>query len=548
MRCDKMTSIRRMKMHPVMAARATLITHGPCPSNVCDSTDAYSTYEDGHGWCFSCQRGFYPKNYKKGPQDFTLATGTNYRGIPQSVCDLYGIKTYADDEGTVLYRTYEGPDYTKERRCGDKNFNKVGKGKPEGLGGTWLFNAGCSHYITVVEGEEDAAAAYHMLNNGRKTLHPVVWLNSASISPKHRDGIYKYLSSFETVKLAIEDDKPGIHAKNLLSEMLPNKIREVQLTKHKDANDYLTHGDEAEFKAAWANAGIFTPDNIFHTEGDITAILADTTTEQYIETPFNDLNEKIRGLLTNHVTLITGMEGLGKTEVLRAFEYEMARAGKTIAIIHFEETKAKTIRALACYELEENVRELTEDADLIRISEAWRLISDNYSKVYLFEFKNDPDVNTILEQVNYLVKVLGIDYLFVDPINQFDPVDDTSKVEFLDSLAKRVEKYCSQNNVGVVWTAHVDDEGRTRNSRMIAKACSIRIDLQRDHMNEDLEERNKLHFFVSKNRPFGETGYAGFSTFDHDSYTIGTPKGVEDTVTLGPPSTVVVDDDGSVGF
>jgi archaellum biogenesis ATPase FlaH len=400
----------------------------------------------------------------------------------------------------------------------------------------------------VVEGEEDAAAAYHMLNAGRKTLHPVVWLNSASIPARSRDDIYGYLSSFETVKLAIEDDEAGKKVKELLGEMLPNKIREVQLTKHKDANDYLIAGDEQEFKSAWANAKVFTPDNIFHTEADIDAILEDAETETFVETSFDRLNEMIRGLLLNHVTLITGMEGLGKTELLRAFEYSLLKGEAPTAILHLEETKNKTVRGLCNYELGRNVRDTIDDKDDVK--KAWSKLSDNHSNAFLFEFKNDPDINTFLEQVNYLVHVCGVRYLCIDPINQFDPVDDTTKVDFLDSLSKKLEKYCSKNPLGVIWTAHVDDEGRTRNSRMIAKACSIRIDLTRDHLSQDEDERNTLHLTVSKNRPFSETGYAGPVYFDKETFTIVDGKKTATPIfkEAEPPAAIVIEDDDSIGF
>lgn len=489
-------------------------THIPCPN--CDSSDAYVVYDDDHGWCFSCNTGNFPKSIR--PEDLEeVEDYDGFRSINGTVCKRFNISTYLDENKRVIYRQYQYPDGVKYRRVQDKHFWSTGK--LPSLGGTNLFTPGCAHYITVVEGEEDAAAAFQMLNTGA-TLYPVVWLTSASIPNKARDDIYNYLRKFETVKIAIEDDEPGKKAKQILFDMLPNKIREVQLTKHKDANDYLINGDEKEFARAWHNASVYTPDNIYHTEADVHAVLENDEVEGYFSTSFPSLNEKIRGIPLNHVTLLTGMEGIGKTEVLRALEYDALMNDLPIAVLHMEETKKTLYKGLACYILEKNCRDPDNPVPIDEVVTAIEQLSGGFQKLFVFEFKNNPDVNQIMEQINYLVHVCGVKYIFIDPINQFDPIDDTSKVDYLDDLAKSVEKYAAKNPVGFVWTAHVDDEGRTRNSRMISKACSIRVDLKRDLMAEEDEDRNTVFMYVSKNRPFSKTGSAGFASFDPDTFTM----------------------------
>jgi twinkle protein len=449
--------------------------HLPCPLEGCDSSDAYTEYNDGHGWCFSCNKGKFPNKIRPEEYERTIVDG--FRGIPARVCEKLGIWSYVDEAGNVIFREYEGPTHSKFRRVHDKQFWV--KGVCPSLGGTHLFNAGSSHYITVVEGEEDWASAYYILNQG-KTLNPVVYLTSAGIAHKHREDVYNYLSKFETVKLAIEDDKAGKEVKELLCQMLPNKVREVSLTKHKDANDYLTSGDSNEFKQAWNNAAIFTPDNIYHTEADVLAVLENDEMESYFQTPFPDLNDVIRGIPLNHVTLITGMEGLGKTELLRALEYKALSEDVAIGVLHHEETK-KT--PLPIKEVLGAVKDATGE----------------FKNLFVFEFKRDPTVDEVLEQLNYLVYVCGVRYVFIDPINQFDPVDgEQSKVDYLDTLSKKVEKYVANNPLGVVWTAHVNDEGQTRNSRMISKACSLRINLDRDLLSDNDARRNTTTISVAK--------------------------------------------------
>ena len=53
--------------------------HQPCPQKDCDSSDAYTLYDDGHGWCFSCDKGTFPKRIK--PADFERKIVDGFRGI-----------------------------------------------------------------------------------------------------------------------------------------------------------------------------------------------------------------------------------------------------------------------------------------------------------------------------------------------------------------------------------------------------------------------------------------------------------------------------------
>jgi len=221
------------------------------------------------------------------------------------------------------------------------------------------------------------------------------------------------------------------------------------------------------------------------------------------------------------VTLITGTEGLGKTEILRAFEVEALKQGIPIGVLHLEETKDTLYRGLACYPLEKNTRDPDEPVDVDEVVGALKKLTNNFENLFVFEFKKDPDVNDVMEQINYLVHVCGCRYIFIDPVNQFDPIDEkTTKVQFLDSLSKKMEKYVVNNPCGLVWTAHINDEGGTRDSRMIGKACSVRIKIERDLMSDNDTERNTTRLYVSKNRPFTKTGAAGGLFFDEATFTI----------------------------
>lgn len=227
--------------------------------------------------------------------------------------------------------------------------------------------------------------------------------------------------------------------------------------------------------------------------------------------------------------MLTGEEGLGKTEILRAFEVEALKQGVRIGVIHLEETKDTYYKGLACYHLGKNARDSDTPVETEDIMDSLRVLTNKFENLFVFEFKKDPSVDDIIEQINYLVYVCGCELIFFDPINQFDPVDEKmTKVQFLDTLSKRVAKYVVNNPCGVVWTAHVNDEGQTRDSRMIGKACSVRIKIERDLMAEGDTERNTTRMYVTKNRTFTKTGPAGALFFDEETYTISSSHLSED--------------------
>src|SRR5688572_21753538 len=80
--------------------------HIPCPS--CPSSDAYCLYDDGHGYCFSC-------NYFKPSKELVLDDSFTYeylphRGLTKETLRFYDIKTKIDKEGKPVEDGFVYPD------------------------------------------------------------------------------------------------------------------------------------------------------------------------------------------------------------------------------------------------------------------------------------------------------------------------------------------------------------------------------------------------------------------------------------------------------
>ena len=489
-------------------------THLDCPD--CGHKGCRTEWENGSYFCHSCGA----KSSGKAEDGTMVVTEVSkgYDSIPKSSLDFYGITTGVSEDDEDLYRAYPYPHKTKYRYL-PKDFSRNKGFTNDHLFGMDKFNAGSSQYLTIVEGENDCAAAYHML--GEK--YPVVSLPNANgwgenLFSKCRE----WMDSFKYIVLAIEHDAAGDRAAKILSQAFPNKVYRVSLTKHKDAHDFLKAGDEAAFKFAWINREKHIPSGFYNTPTQFSDIVSKTDTFDWLPTPIDSLNSAIKGLIKGHMYIITGEEGQGKTEILRSFEYYLLKnhPDVSIAVQHLEESKKNTLLSYACYELEKNLRDPDHSVDIKDIDAAISSLTSN-ENLYLFDFSIDEDPLHLLNQIRYLAVACGCEYFFIDPLQQLAYHGaDTSEEKLLTQLSVQLSRLATELNICIVCTTHVNDDGQVRSSRMISKSASVRIDLKRDHMNSDPDIRNTTILSISKNRPLSTTGFGGEVVFDPKTFMI----------------------------
>src|SRR5258706_3899080 len=131
----------------------------PCPN--CTSSDAYHVYDDGHGYCFSCEYYSSPEN---GQLRKILSNDDNiytyeylpWRKIRKEVLKTFDTKTKIDAEGKPISIGFRYPNGdTKVRLLDHKEFFwiKGGSNEPTGLFGQDKFTPGSHKYVTITEGE-----------------------------------------------------------------------------------------------------------------------------------------------------------------------------------------------------------------------------------------------------------------------------------------------------------------------------------------------------------------------------------------------------------
>lgn len=509
-------------------------THLPCPCG--KSSDAYAERADGSGFCFgSCGgKSIFPDNYR--PHN-CKPEPLGERGIPAGVSEIFRFEALRNDKGHVLFYKYHYPNgVTKYRRVADKfHWWDAPKGvDTPALGGIGMYDMPANKTCVVVEGEIDAPSAYYMLNDKMANETPVYWLTSATISHKARPAIFEELNKYDRIIMAFEDDDAGKKAKEVLASMMPEKIRIASLNKHKDANDYLVAGDVKVFKRSVANYAHYTPDYITSGLSKFEDVWKDTDNSHYIPTPFAELNKLVKGLPIGHTVCIDGPEGIGKTELLRALEWEVLKRSIEedfgVAITHFEEDNKTTLAALGCYDQNRNFRDADVEFKWEEIEPTLKKFDDNMFLVDFYKARDEMSVESFMSKIMYLAKVCGVKYFFLDPINQLRPdAANQTLVQFLDGISMELARFCVDHRVCVVYTAHTNDEGQTRDSRMLAKAASIRLSVARDAQSFDEEIRNRTDIEVTKNRPYSKRGPGGSAVFEPslftlvDSYTTPSP-------------------------
>ena len=498
----------------------------PCPYEACGSSDAFSYNTGGYGKCHSCERSYpstekmfdwaletYPVNKRKPPvqqRQVTSATNIGIRGIDTDVAVLYGIQIQMDAEGDPVRYAFKYPNNVKYRGYDEKKFWTKEKGTPRELFGP-DFNAGSSKRLYITEGEFDAASLYQALGKS----FPVKSIPSASISDKFIKQNFDYMNSFTEVVYAGEQDPAGKAAAERLYALFPEKFFYVPLTKHKDANDFIMNGDQDDLKWAGLKPQRFSPDNFFVGDFEVEKAISTENPYEYVATGHSGIDNKIRGLVKGGLTFIKAMRGQGKTELIRYFEIGLLKNDTKIAMLHMEEQKSTTYRAMATYELGLNVR-TKEDARDNGIPEDQVILAAKIAaqddKTIVFEMRGHDDPMQLLDYVRLATTVYGAQYIFIDHVQRLAYLSNAGvegATSTLTTLGARMAQLAKELNIGVVFISQVNDDGRTKYAASLEEEAIVCIKLERDTESEDETIRNTTNFVVDKNRPFAKLGKAG---------------------------------------
>lgn len=538
----------------------TNVPHQPCPYVSCGSSDAFSYNTGGFGRCHSCERSFpsgeptfewaglrYPtkglktisgnRNYKEEefpsimeePKVTTEGKYTSCRGITESTMKHYGVLTYGDRQ------EYPYPSGGLKVRKMPKDFFAKNGFKGDELFGMNLFPAGSSKMVTVTEGELDALSAYQMLANGSYS-NPVVSLPSASPSGKLWEKCGPWLDSFEQIVLSVDNDKKGREVSETLFDLFPSKVYTINHGSFKDANDFLQAGKAREYKSAWWAKKKYSPAGFTSGSEDWIKAVREETPYEYTPTPVEALNKVMRGWIKGGITIVKAPPGIGKTSLFRYVQHDLVtNHGKTVANLAMEEMKSTTARGMATYELGVNVN-TEEDQEYNSITD------DQFEEALLKVVKEDKFVSfdidpqdpleSTLKQCTHAITIYEADYIFIDHFQRLaylGGVDGATSA--LTELGVKLVELSKRRNVGIIGISHVNETGHTKYAKAIEEEAIVLLELQRDKLSEDPDEKNTTHMTITKNRPFAMTGPAGMLRYDIDTTMVQEYKGPSEPTT-----------------
>lgn len=495
-----------------------VLRHQPCPS--CPSSDAYCEYEDGHGFCYSCSK-YFPSKTKEAfntlDEIFTYEH-LSHRGLTKDTLKFFDIQTKIDKDGKPVSVGFKYPNGSyKIRNLEKKEYHTTGDIANAGLYGRDKFPAGSHKYVTITEGEYDAASLYQVLRS------PCVSVRSSSSAVSDCAADRAWLQSFDRVYLAFDDDAAGRQAARRVAKLFDyNRLYQVKFAPKKDANEYLQADKAEELRNVWHNSKKYLPESIVSAFSEFEEILKEKP-KSSVAYPFKTLNDMTYGIRTGEVVLLTAQEKVGKTSIMHAIEYHLLKETKdAIGAIYLEEPKRLHLQALAGLELRKPVH--LPDCNVAEgevLSAVKKLVGeDDRLHVYSHFGSDDPDV--LLDTIRFLVSARSCRYVLLDHITMAVTglAGENNERRALEYLATRLAMMVRELDFSLIMVSHVNDYGQTRGSHYITKVADITISAKRDTLHIDPVERNTIHLTIPYNRFAARSGPAGDLRMDELTYIL----------------------------
>lgn len=561
------------------------VRHEPCPK--CGSKDNFAVYNDGSGHCFGCQytvpsqeyieskkdeRPSRVKPYRKEPMEQIEAvkstkppitdeentkvkseTSTKthgYRGLKEETTKLFGVRHAFDADGNVIEQYYpctqEGQLVGYKVREEPKNFFSIGRtGADVELFMQFKFNRG-GKYILLVEGELDALSAYQMLSDYNKSRGSdfetaVVSATIGANAKKQIAAQYKFFDSFENVILCMDNDSAGAKAEEDLLKYLPKGKVKIMPRRFKDANEYLTKGQQKEFIADFYNAKKQVPVGVLPSDQLYERMLNQAAVAKVPFPPFmQELNDMfVGGLPLGHIVNIAADTGIGKTTLVNELiKFWVFNSPHLVGIVSMELDAGQYGEVLLSQHIGKKLSLIGSTEDKLEYikSDRVKAMADELFKngdeprFYLLD-NRDGSIEEIQDTVEELVVACGCKIIVLDPLQDIlDGLTNEEQAVFM----KWMKGFIKSHGVTFVLINHMrktpagqngaDSEQNIMGSSTIIKSASGNILLKRDKMAEDPVVRNTTEILVSKNRICGLTGPAGAVYYNNETHRLQSLK------------------------
>lgn len=532
--------------------------HQPCP--LCGSSDAASINDDGSAYCFSCDKRI--NNY----EEFTGETTQNQlttnveefkvhqtnsineiegnfealtdRGISLSTAKKFNVKAVKNNKGEIVKHFYpyciaaEVTSY-KVRETG-KHFSWRGSSQGTGLFGQSVFKDS-GKYITLVEGECDAMAAYELLGS----KWPVVSVKSgAAGAARDVKNSIEFLEGYDNIIINFDNDKAGQDAAKKVARLLtPGKAKILLLPDDfKDPNEMLKAGRKQSYVDAWWSSKLYTPSGVLNIS-EQKVNFNNREQRESVPYPWDGLNDKLYGLRRGELVTLTGGTGLGKSSVTREIEHWLITHTKdNVGIIALEEDWRRTVDGILSIEANarlyiDQVRETYGEEQLNTIFDKV-YGGNNKDRVWIHSHFGITDIEEIFSKLRFLIVGCECKWVVVDHLHMLvSAMVEGDERRAIDNIMTKLRSIVEETGVGLILVSHLRRvEGNRghengisvslshlRGSQSIAQLSDCVIALERDQQSDDPREANTTHMRVLKSRYTGDVGMATHLVYNKDT-------------------------------
>lgn len=545
-----------------VTTESNFVMHVPCP--LCGSSDAGSLYDDGHCFCFVCQKPFtqdgseLPASAAAPKVDADLqaylARGSIVshpkRGLTQATCKHWGyLGNAANADHLSPYCDAHGVMRAIKVRHPDKTFTWIGNHKEcSALYGRWLWGQG-GKMVVVTEGEIDALSVSQAFGNKFAVCSV---RDGAQTAAKCVAKELEWLSSYERVVFMFDMDDPGRAAAIECARLLPPGKAFIAKLTEKDANELLKKGKQEEItRAAW-NAEQYRPDGIVSAVSLFEAALHPPTSG--LTWPWEFLTNWTYGRRYGEVYTFGAGTGIGKTDAIdEVVAHTLSVNKEAVAVFSYERGPAQTLKSIAgkLYSRRFHIPDPEGDFwTLDELKDALRSIEHECAPLFINDHFGGSDWASIKERIRYLFHAEGVRHFVIDPLSAM-VVDSDDERRDLDKIVLEAATLASGLGICVYLVSHLTrpdfgpshEEGgqvrlkQFRGSNAIGMFSTYVIGLERDQQADEPSERLRTLWRCVKDRYTGNSvGLTAPTYYDRISGRLEEAEALTLPSEAAPPS------------
>lgn len=508
---------------------ANYLFKGPCER--CGSRDARAVYDDGHSFCFACppDQAFIPGTETgETPAPPTVpktggflqgrATDLTKRGLTKDTCARYGYIVGKMGDSPVHIANYHrsGEIVAQHVRFPDKDFSWIGKPADVELFGQHLWPPK-GRRLVITEGEIDCLSIAQAFNLKWPVVSIPSGIKSARKAIQHN---LEWVSSFEEVVIAFDDDGPGREGVQDVADLIPaGHMKIMSYQGLKDANELHLAKGLKELATAVFQAQPYRPDGLLLGQDLLQTLL--TRPEPGMEILYPKLSQMFYGFETRRIYTFTAGSGVGKSTAAQEILYDLAmRHGQKVGIMALEESvRDAAMRMLSIHA--NKPLHLTNPTDE-EIVEHFNATLRTGRFTYYDHF-GSTQVDSLLSKLRYMVVGLECKWVLLDHISiAVSGLEERGSDErkLIDILMTRLRQLVEETGCGLLAIVHLkrpsgDGKGFTegrkvslsdlRGSASLEQLSDGVIALERDQQGDN---PNTSQIRVLKNRKVGKVGIA----------------------------------------